>query len=97
MNLPDSPLRLIRAGFFIGLGLALAYLVVAAVMFTLLALGSGMITGAEALFGSLPRWLRLDGALFALGLIVVAIILGLVAATYPFLRLRWTMLRHRWR
>lgn len=92
MNLPDSPLRLIRAGFFIGLGLALAYLVMMAVVLVMMAFGASL--------AGMVQWLsrlgRMDGADWALGLVGVAVLLGLTAVLYPALRLRWTMLRNRW-
>ncbi len=76
MNLKDKPTALIRAGFFIGIGLGLAYVSCAALFFVALAVGASLSSFWEASTKWSPGIPWAGPALLVL--FVLLLILGLI-------------------
>ena len=82
MNFPDTPSKLIRAGFYIGIGLGLAYIAVAATCFAAFALCMGI----SSLMETASRWFPYPWVgQFFLVFFFIVLILGLIFVV-PVLR-----------
>ena len=94
MNIPDTPGALIRIGFFIGIGLGLAYAVVAALFFCAILIAAPFIYIWDWLVDFSPGtpW---AGPVLAIFLIIAT--LGTITYFTSIFKDQWVVLRNRTR